>query len=114
MVENIAKISFKDAVKEHLSRDALSLKDVQRAAILAALELCKWSQKDAAELLKISPRVMNYKIMTLGLRQEVRGKRFLSPDFAKANTQRSLAPTEVADEQTASTSVEPPAITDPT
>jgi hypothetical protein len=29
--------------------------------------MANWVQKDAAELLAISPRVMNYKIKTLGI-----------------------------------------------
>ena len=29
--------------------------------------MSNWVQKDAAELLSISPRVMNYKIKTLGI-----------------------------------------------
>ena len=31
----------------------------------SALKMSNWVQKDAAELLSISPRVMNYKIKTL-------------------------------------------------
>jgi transcriptional regulator with GAF, ATPase, and Fis domain len=29
--------------------------------------MCNWVQKDAADLLHVSPRVMNYKIKTLGI-----------------------------------------------
>ena len=32
---------------------------------MEALKMSNWVQKDAAELLGISPRVMNYKIKTL-------------------------------------------------
>ena len=35
--------------------------------MIEALTMSNWMQKDAAELLSISPRVMNYKIKTLGL-----------------------------------------------
>ena len=34
---------------------------------IEALKMANWVQKDAAELLSISPRVMNYKIKTLGI-----------------------------------------------
>jgi regulatory Fis family protein len=36
--------------------------------------MSNWVQKDAAELLSISPRVMNYKIKTLGI-EFPRGRR---------------------------------------
>ena len=38
-----------------------------RQALIEALKMSNWVQKDAAELLSISPRVMNYKIKTLGI-----------------------------------------------
>jgi transcriptional regulator with GAF, ATPase, and Fis domain len=40
---------------------------VERLALVEALKMSNWVQKDAAELLAISPRVMNYKIKTLGI-----------------------------------------------
>jgi two-component system, NtrC family, response regulator AtoC len=43
----------------------LPLEDIERHAIIEALKMSNWVQKDAAELLSISPRVMNYKIKTL-------------------------------------------------
>lgn len=39
-----------------------SLKDQEKETILKALEECLWVQKDAARLLGISPRTLNYKI----------------------------------------------------
>jgi Nif-specific regulatory protein len=39
----------------------------ERLALIEALKMSNWVQKDAAELLAISPRVMNYKIKTLGI-----------------------------------------------
>jgi two-component system response regulator HydG len=45
----------------------LNLEELERTAILRALEVSKGIQKEAAELLGISPRVMNYKIRTLGI-----------------------------------------------
>ncbi|MGV3520184.1 sigma-54 interaction domain-containing protein, partial [Luteitalea sp.] len=43
------------------------LEEIERQAVLEALKMANWVQKDAAELLSISPRVMNYKIKTLGI-----------------------------------------------
>ena len=45
----------------------IALEDVERHALIEALKMSNWVQKDAAELLSISPRVMNYKIKTLGI-----------------------------------------------
>jgi len=40
----------------------LDLNEVERLTILKALEISKWVQKDAAKLLNISPRALNYKV----------------------------------------------------
>ncbi len=45
----------------------IPLEEIERIAIIEALKMSNWVQKDAAELLAISPRVMNYKIKTLGI-----------------------------------------------
>ena len=45
----------------------IPLEEIERQAIVEALKMSNWVQKDAAELLDISPRVMNYKIKTLGI-----------------------------------------------
>jgi transcriptional regulator with GAF, ATPase, and Fis domain len=45
----------------------IPLEDVERLTLIEALKMSNWVQKDAAELLSISPRVMNYKIKTLGI-----------------------------------------------
>ena len=45
----------------------IALEDIERLALVEALKMSNWVQKDAAELLAISPRVMNYKIKTLGI-----------------------------------------------
>src|ERR671912_38925 len=45
----------------------IALEDIERQAITEALKMANWVQKDAAELLQISPRVMNYKIKTLSI-----------------------------------------------
>jgi DNA-binding NtrC family response regulator len=43
----------------------IPLEEVERLTLIEALKMSNWVQKDAAELLSISPRVMNYKIKTL-------------------------------------------------
>jgi DNA-binding NtrC family response regulator len=45
----------------------IPLEDVERITLIEALKMSNWVQKDAAELLSISPRVINYKIKTLGI-----------------------------------------------
>jgi DNA-binding NtrC family response regulator len=45
----------------------VALEDIERQALMEALRMCNWIQRDAAELLHISPRVINYKIKTLGI-----------------------------------------------
>ena len=45
----------------------IPLEEIERLALIEALKMSNWVQKDAAELLSISPRVMNYKIKTLGI-----------------------------------------------
>src|SRR5690606_24134996 len=45
----------------------IPLEEIERQAVVEALKMANWVQKDAAELLSISPRVMNYKIKTLGI-----------------------------------------------
>jgi DNA-binding NtrC family response regulator len=45
----------------------IALEEIERLSIVEALKMSNWVQKDAAELLAISPRVMNYKIKTLGI-----------------------------------------------
>jgi transcriptional regulator with GAF, ATPase, and Fis domain len=57
----------------------IPLEDIERAALIEALKMSNWVQKDAAELLAISPRVMNYKIKTLRI-EFPRGRRPQSVD----------------------------------
>ena len=52
----------------------IALEEIERQALIEALKMSNWVQKDAAELLSISPRVMNYKIKTLGI-DYARGRR---------------------------------------
>ncbi len=59
----------------------IALEEIERQALIEALKMSNWVQKDAAELLSISPRVMNYKIKTLGIDYS-RGRRPLEPTLA--------------------------------
>jgi Nif-specific regulatory protein len=45
----------------------IPLEEIERQAVVEALKMSNWVQKDAAELLGISPRVMNYKIKILNI-----------------------------------------------
>jgi DNA-binding NtrC family response regulator len=50
--------------------EGMTLKEAERMLILNALEKANWVQKDAAELLGISKRVMNYKIKRHAIHNE--------------------------------------------
>ncbi len=63
------------------------LEDIERMSIVEALKMSNWVQKDAAELLAISPRVMNYKIKVLNI-DFPKGRR-AAPLPAPAVTQES-------------------------
>ena len=54
----------------------IPLEEIERQAVVEALRMSNWVQKDAAELLGISPRVMNYKIKILNI-EIPRGRRVL-------------------------------------
>jgi Nif-specific regulatory protein len=51
----------------HIPPAGIALEEIERRALIEALKMSNWVQKDAAELLSISPRVMNYKIKTMGI-----------------------------------------------
>ena len=61
----------------------VALEEIERQALLESLRMCNWVQKDAAELLHVSPRVINYKIKTLGI-QIPRGRGPLGGDPGSA------------------------------
>ena len=67
-----ARASTQSVVK--IPPTGIALEDIERHALIEALKMSNWVQKDAAELLSISPRVMNYKIKTLGI-EFPRGRR---------------------------------------
>jgi DNA-binding NtrC family response regulator len=51
----------------HLPVNGMTLEAAEREIIRQALERCGWVQKDAARLLGVSGRVLNYKIKTHGI-----------------------------------------------
>jgi Nif-specific regulatory protein len=59
--------SSKESTVVRIPPTGIALEDVERQALTEALKMANWVQKDAADLLSISPRVMNYKIKTLGI-----------------------------------------------
>jgi len=63
----------------------IALEEIERLALVEALKMSNWVQKDAAELLAISPRVMNYKIKTLGI-EFPRGRRAAMNQAQNGNT----------------------------
>jgi transcriptional regulator with GAF, ATPase, and Fis domain len=63
----------------------IPLEEIERLALVEALKMSNWVQKDAAELLAISPRVMNYKIKTLGI-EFPRGRRASASTAQNGNT----------------------------
>jgi DNA-binding NtrC family response regulator len=50
-----------------LPPEGVRLKDAERHLIMQALRRCGWIQKEAAELLGVSRRVLNYKIQRFGI-----------------------------------------------
>ena len=48
-------------------QDGLSLKGKEKDNIIDALEKTLWIQKDAANILGVSPRVLNHKIKKFGI-----------------------------------------------
>jgi len=61
------------AVEQKTSNKALSLDESEKQAIIRALERSNWVQKDAAPLLGVSRRALNYKIQKYGI--EIPSKR---------------------------------------
>jgi transcriptional regulator with GAF, ATPase, and Fis domain len=75
----LGEIQMPGAPRDHaaivkIPPTGIPLEDIERHALIEALKMSNWVQKDAAELLSISPRVMNYKIKTLGI-EFPRGRR---------------------------------------
>ncbi|MCL5965828.1 MAG: sigma-54 dependent transcriptional regulator [Deltaproteobacteria bacterium] len=52
---------------EGIPRDTLNLEELERRAVTEALRIARGVQKEAAGILGVSPRVLNYKIQSLNL-----------------------------------------------
>jgi transcriptional regulator with GAF, ATPase, and Fis domain len=50
-----------------LPPEGMPLKEIERLAIVEALQRTNWVQVDAAKLLSVHPRVLHYKLKTHGL-----------------------------------------------
>ncbi|MGH9389727.1 MAG: sigma-54 interaction domain-containing protein, partial [Vicinamibacteria bacterium] len=53
-----------------MERAGKSYREIERETLIHALEKCQWVQKDAAEMLSLSRRVMHYKIHKHGIRHK--------------------------------------------
>src|SRR5690606_29206195 len=69
-----ASSSGEHATAVKIPPTGIPLEEIERQAVVEALRMSNWVQKDAAELLGISPRVMNYKIKILNI-EIPRGRR---------------------------------------
>ncbi len=58
-----------------LPLSGINLEEVERHLVIKALKMCDYVQKDAAKLLNLSQRVLNYKIKRFGITHP-RWKRF--------------------------------------
>jgi transcriptional regulator with GAF, ATPase, and Fis domain len=50
-----------------LPQHGVPLGMIERLAIIEALRMCGWVQSEAAKLLHLTPRVINYRIQSLGI-----------------------------------------------
>ena len=78
VVEGLAREVGERRGVVRVPQDGYPLKWVERDAVEQALQWAGWVQKDAARLLHMSPRVLNYKVRRLGIRlpPDVRRKRW--------------------------------------
>jgi DNA-binding NtrC family response regulator len=56
-----------DEIGNDLVTPGVTLSSMERRLVLAALEQCGWVQKEAAALLAVSPRKLNYMIRRMGI-----------------------------------------------
>jgi DNA-binding NtrC family response regulator len=59
----------------------IKLEELERTTIIEALKMCNWVQKDAADLLGVSRRVLNYKVKIHNITHD-RWRRKLDPNAA--------------------------------
>jgi DNA-binding NtrC family response regulator len=68
-----------------LPATGVPLQEIEKQAITEALRMTSWVQKDAAELLGISPRVINYKIKVLDIQIPRRRRSSPQPSVEERN-----------------------------
>ena len=56
-----------DSLALKIPPSGIQLKDMEKSLVVETLKMCNWIQKDAAEMLGISKRVMNYKVKQYNL-----------------------------------------------
>ena len=66
-IEHIEANTYPGVSVVKIPPTGIPLEEVEKLTLIEALKMSNWVQKDAAELLSISPRVMNYKIKVLGI-----------------------------------------------
>jgi two-component system response regulator AtoC len=76
--EHVVTPSGERALVVKIPPTGIPLEEIERQAVTEALKMSNWIQKDAAELLGISPRVMNYKIKILNI-EIPRSRRLMHP-----------------------------------
>jgi transcriptional regulator with GAF, ATPase, and Fis domain len=65
--EQVRLIQVAPARIVNLPAEGATLEEIERQALIQALDMTNWVQKDAAALLSISPRVISYKIKLHGI-----------------------------------------------
>jgi DNA-binding NtrC family response regulator len=78
MIERLSREVIRGRGIVRFPREGYPLKLIERDAILQALEVAGWVQCDAARLLGVSGRVLNYKIHSHGIQMppDVRRRRW--------------------------------------
>ena len=65
--DSAASAAASKGMKWKIPPEGIDLKEVEKGLLLEALEMTNWIQKDAAKLLGINKRVINYKVKTYGI-----------------------------------------------
>jgi DNA-binding NtrC family response regulator len=66
-MEDVETASNGDSLALKIPPLGIQLKDMEKTLVVETLKMCNWVQKDAAEMLGISKRVMNYKVKQYNL-----------------------------------------------
>ncbi len=87
---------LESGLRQEVIPETMVLLENEKRLVMEALSKCNWVQKDAADLLGISGRVINYKIKKLGItipkRQRMEEKRYsISVTDESGNSSRDLS-----------------------